>query len=175
MAEVQGIPFRNSETCEGVAYVADGAPLDYSQIIVSGRYPETGWAMNEKSHEIVTLQRGVGRLVLAKAGPIELRSKPVHVPAGEWFAWEGDMTIGMACSPPFNKDQYKVIEINADDEILLRVHQVLDQYFPEDRLFVELDGMDENEILGFLKGQLILTDIDPDEVFRDFGITEEES
>ena len=110
MATLTGKSFKNSATCEGVAFAAD-APVDLAEITLDGRYPEAGWARNLESHEIVRVLRGVGSLALKDGVVTRLHAGDVvHIPPEEWFAWSGDMTLLMACSPPFSQDQYEVKE-----------------------------------------------------------------
>lgn len=108
--KLHGQPFTNSETCRGVAFTPD-APLDMAEIVIDGPYPESGWAKNREVHEVVRVLRGTGRLALRDAGITYLEAGDVvHVPAGQCFAWNGDMTLLMACSPPFDPEQYEVEE-----------------------------------------------------------------
>lgn len=109
--KLEGAPFVNSSTCHGVAFSA-GAPLDMAEITIDGRYPEQGWARNTKSHEMVRIVRGTGSLELRDDETTQLAEDDViHVPPGTWFAWSGDMTITMACSPAFNSEQYETKEM----------------------------------------------------------------
>ena len=108
--KLHGQPFTNSDTCHGVAFAAN-APLDLAEIEISGRYPERGWARNLESHEMVRVLRGAGSLTLRDGEVIALaEGDTVHVPAGDWFAWNGDMTVLMACSPAFDSKQYEIKE-----------------------------------------------------------------
>lgn len=108
--KLHGQLFTNSDTCKGQSFAAD-APLDLAEIEISGRYPEVGWACNRECHEMVRVLRGMGRLMLRGGEMTELsEGDVVHVPAGQWFAWSGDMTIIMACSPAFSPEQYEVEE-----------------------------------------------------------------
>ena len=108
---LEGAAFKNSETCKGVAFSTDDARLDMAEIEINGRYPETGWALNHEVHEMVRVVRGIGTLALRNRMELELREGDVvHVPAGQQFAWEGDITILMACSPPFTPEQYEIKE-----------------------------------------------------------------
>lgn len=108
--KLRGAIFKNSTTCEGVAFTPD-APLDMAEITITGRYPELGWAKNRECHELVRVLDGAGSLQLRDADTIPLaKGDVVHVPAGQWFAWNGNMTILMACSPAFRPDQYEVKE-----------------------------------------------------------------
>lgn len=113
---LEGTAFENSDTCKGVVFGVNDAPLDMAEIEISGRYPERGWALNHEAHEMVRVLRGVGMLALRSNAELMLgEGDVVHVPAGQQFAWSGDMTILMACSPPFTPEQYEIKE--ADDEI----------------------------------------------------------
>lgn len=107
--KLDGVPFKNSETCEGIAYVAENAPLDLSVIRISGRYPERGWAVNETVHEIVLVRQGSGNLALKDAELQSLCEGDVAVVSpGQRFAWQGEMELVMACSPQFTANQYKM-------------------------------------------------------------------
>lgn len=102
--------FTNSTTCRGTIFKAN-APLDMAEITISGRYPENGWARNLESHEIVRVLRGAGSLVFRGAEVTNLaEGDVVYVPPRTSFAWNGDMTILMACSPAFSSKQYEIEE-----------------------------------------------------------------
>lgn len=104
-----GTPFKNSDTCEGVAFTDSSAGVDMSVIDITGRYPESGWAVNREVYEMVYIKRGLGSLIIRDAEEISLsEGDVVSVAPGQKFAWNGDMTIVMACSPPFNLQQYGV-------------------------------------------------------------------
>ncbi len=110
--KITGQPFENSSTCHGISYTVPEAPLDLAEITIDGRYPETGWARNRDCHEIVRVLRGAGRLALRDGVVTHIEAGDViHVPPSEWFAWSGDMTILMACSPAFDPEQYEIEEV----------------------------------------------------------------
>lgn len=103
--------FKNSEACEGVAYSDKSAPVDMAVIDITGRYPEKGWAVNQVVHEIAYVKRGTGNLAIKGRGVTKLEeSFVVLIEPGERYAWEGDMTIVVACSPPFNPEQHALEE-----------------------------------------------------------------
>ena len=109
--ELTGEAFKNSPTCEGVAFADSEAPNDMAKIEIKGRYPESGWAFNEAAHEMVFVARGIGSLAIKGEDVISLsEGRAASVAPGKRFAWEGDMTLIMSCSPPFNPNQYKVEE-----------------------------------------------------------------
>ncbi len=112
---IEGEKFQNSQTCKGTSFAPVDAPLDFAEIAITGRYPEEGWAINHEVHEIVRVQRGFGVLAIREAEEVKLlQGDVVHVPPKTPFAWSGDMTLHMSCSPPFNPAQYEII--GEDDE-----------------------------------------------------------
>lgn len=113
--KLDGNKFKNSDTCAGISYVDEDAQIDMAIIDISGRYPESGWAVNEVVHEMVCVKRGMGTLVIKGAQTYNLKEgDAVTIAPGKRFAWNGDMTIIMACNPPFYPEQYNVED---DDEI----------------------------------------------------------
>lgn len=111
MTRLQGIEFSNGPTCRGVSYAMPGAKLDLAEISIDGRYPEAGWAKNRQSDELVRVSEGEGLLTIRGGETVQIQSGDVvHVPTGEQFYWQGNMTIWMACSPSFNPEQYEVEE-----------------------------------------------------------------
>lgn len=164
MTKLEGRPFENGPTCDGVAYVAD-APHDLADISVAGRYPEEGWAQNHVSHELVRIVRGLGKLVVRGGASIDLKpGATVEVKPGTWFAWQGDIDLLMTCSPPFAPEQY---------EHRGALESLVEDFFPDDATFVaELDDEDK---LHFLYGQLEAQGNDADMIFKQYGITEDDN
>lgn len=111
-----GEPFQNSDTCRGEAYVAKGAPSDMAMITITGRYPEAGsQALNRECQEVVVVVRGAGRVAIGGVWHELKAGDGVTVPPGTPFAWDGDMTIAMSCTPPFNPEQYEIIEMEKEE------------------------------------------------------------
>lgn len=162
--------FKNSDACEGVVYTAEYAPLDIATLSITGRYPEGGWAMNEVSHEMVFVQRGLGWLALRDQGKlINLKEGDgVYVPAGERFAWGGDMAIVMACYPPFSPDQYSVETYDTEH---IKLHMVALEYLDIEDIEFMMTELDEYEDqLGYVYGKLIEEGEDPDEILQEAEI-----
>lgn len=111
-----GEPFQNSDTCRGEAYVAKGAPSDMAIITITGRYPEAGsWALNRECYEFVVVARGVGRVAMHGVWYELSEGDGVTIPPDTPFAWDGDMTIAMSCTPPFDSEQYEIIKMKKEE------------------------------------------------------------
>ena len=60
----------------------------------------------------------------------------------------------------------------AELESTLAVDRLIRDYFPEDIGFILEELADQEDLLGFLYGQLLEAGEDPDEVLERYGITE---
>jgi len=73
---------------------------------IHGRYPEKGFAMNEKSKEIAFVLSGSGKIhTPTSAQDIDLGDE-IFIDKGEQFAWSGGMTIFMSTAPKFAAKQH---------------------------------------------------------------------
>ena len=109
--KLEGKPFENSAFCRGVGYAEGGASMDIAKIELTGRYPERGWIMNEVSYELAYVLQGNGDFI--RDGQDTLRisgGDVVSIPVGKKYAWYGNLTIVVACSPPFDPAQHKFLE-----------------------------------------------------------------
>ena len=61
---------------------------------------------------------------------------------------------------------------NHELEPLAGLEAIIGDYFPEDEEF--LTGMDDEDKLGAVYGQLLEAREDPDEIFQNYGISEED-
>ena len=102
------IKFQNSKTCWGLEYPFDDPDINGAVGIVDGRYPESGFVVNEKCKEAVYVISGSGYLttdsdsVKLEAGDAAL------IPAGEPYFFEGKkLTIFMPCTPAWYPEQHK--------------------------------------------------------------------
>ena len=107
--------FKNSKACEGVGISGD-TESSHDVIVITGRYPDEGyWARNLRAREEVVIAHGIGSLALRGQGNFLLdatsrddRERAAVVEPGQWFAWDGSMSISMVCRPRFSEDEYEV-------------------------------------------------------------------
>lgn len=74
---------------------------------IRGRYPETGFALNEKCTEIGYVLRGSGRLVTEEKTATLNEGDAVCIPSGEKYYWEGNLTVLLPCSPAWVPEQHR--------------------------------------------------------------------
>lgn len=97
----------NSPNCEVYEY-GENERLDVARIKIDGRYPQTGWSVNEASDAAIMVVEGHGKLLTPDViRPLGEKAVAI-VSAGEKYAIEGDpIEINMVCTPPWHLDQYK--------------------------------------------------------------------
>lgn len=76
------------------------------------RYPEKGFAVNQKSKELAFVISGSGLVVTPKERRTIGIGDFIFLDAGESFAWEGALTIFMATSPAFDPKQHVITKNN---------------------------------------------------------------
>lgn len=81
---------------------------------IDGRYPETGFAKNMKSKELVYVVEGEGKIILTKMEHAIKIGDVLLINEEELFAWEGRLKLFMATAPKFNPDQHEIVEENYD-------------------------------------------------------------
>ncbi len=102
--------FPNSPECIALEYPFGDPDINSVVIKLSGRYPETGFAINEKCKEMAYIIEGDGKLVTeTEALPVSM-GDTVLIHPGEKYYWEGTMTMFVPCTPAWSAEQHKIVE-----------------------------------------------------------------
>ncbi len=101
--------FKNSDVCTAIEYPLGDSNINIAVIKLSGRYPATGYAVNEECKEIGFVMEGSG-IVCVEGEIVKLETgDSVLIEPHEKFYWDGTMTILMPCTPAWTPQQYKVV------------------------------------------------------------------
>lgn len=103
------VPFTNSSVCQGVSYEGTGDDIDGAVITVGGRYPDSGYVVNEACKELVYITAGAGKLLRPAGAKNFETGDVVLIDCGEAFAWEGNFEGFFATTPKFSPAQYKQV------------------------------------------------------------------
>lgn len=76
---------------------------------INGRYPESGYVLNQKSKEIAYVIEGYGQIVTPDKTWSFSEGDELIVDANEKYYWQGKFTIYMVNSPAFNPKQHIII------------------------------------------------------------------
>lgn len=92
-------------------YLMRDSHISGATAIISGRYPEKGFAINTVSYELVLVLSGNGVIGLKgkKETPIELGNCILIKPKEKYY-WNGHMALFMACAPTWKTKQHHIIK-----------------------------------------------------------------
>lgn len=110
--KTETVKFTNGPTCSGQEYSFGDSDLNIALVTVNGRYPETGYVMNQVCKEAGYVVSGEGKLGLA-SGEITTVSvgDAILLQPGEKYYWEGDsLVLVMPCSPAFYPEQHQKVQ-----------------------------------------------------------------
>lgn len=82
------------------------APMDLAIATLTGRYPDTGWALNQVSAELAYVLEGQGSFVTQSGVQTLNAGDALLIEVAEKYYWEGNMRILMSCSPPWTPKQH---------------------------------------------------------------------
>lgn len=102
-------PFENSPVCKGVSYGGTGEDIDGAVITVNGRYPVSGFLVNERSKELVYITEGSGTLLSRDGAKDFAKGDVIFIDNREEFAWDGTFEGFFATTPRFDPAQHKEI------------------------------------------------------------------
>ena len=91
----------NSETCETLEYGFNDKDIDCATAIITGRYPETGYCMNEVCKELIYVINGSGTLNKEEETIEFKKGDAILINKGEKYYWNAQCTIVMPCTTYF--------------------------------------------------------------------------
>lgn len=106
----EAVIHRNSQSCE-VKELGSITSIDGADIVINGRYPDTGYSLNEASSFVIRMLSGSG-IIATRDGNAELKKGDVvFIEKGEACYFEGqNLTLFMASSPAWTPGQYSNID-----------------------------------------------------------------
>jgi mannose-6-phosphate isomerase-like protein (cupin superfamily) len=100
---------RNRQDFSAVDLPLPSAAMNAAEITLTGRYPETGFALNKKSEMIVRILEG-STIFHSEGEEIELpEGATVLVQTGKKYCWipKGSVTLYAVSSPPWTPEQHE--------------------------------------------------------------------
>jgi mannose-6-phosphate isomerase class I len=103
------VKVHNSSAATVFEYHTQSQTVSGATSEISGRYPEAGFAVNDRSHELVYVISGSGKLISPEETVTFSTGDVLLIENKELFAWEGNFTIFMATTPTFDPNQHRII------------------------------------------------------------------
>ena len=85
--------------------------IDFCINTISGRYPQKGYCTNEKCKEICYILEGTGTLNKKDESINFEKGDVILIEKEEIYYWNGNCKIIMICTPAWNKEQCKLLDL----------------------------------------------------------------
>lgn len=102
--------FKNGETCEVSEYEFNDPDINIGTAEINGRFPESGFLVNEKVKEYAYVIRGMGNIATKTEVFNFSQGDVISIPIGEPYYWDADCSLVMPCAPAWYPEQSKNIE-----------------------------------------------------------------
>ncbi len=101
----------NSEKCKITDYSFGDNQLNLVVTTITGRYPESGYCLNEISKELIYVLEGEGKIVFENTNIKITKGDSILISPNEKYYWDCKYCVAtITCTPPWNLKQYKHIE-----------------------------------------------------------------
>ncbi|MES2876637.1 MAG: hypothetical protein V4678_04170 [Patescibacteria group bacterium] len=77
---------------------------------ISGRYPETGFALNRESDMVLRITHGIGIIATRESSEQVGEGDVLFIDKQTPYFYEGDFEVLMVSSPPWSPEQYEHID-----------------------------------------------------------------
>lgn len=102
--------FVNGSNCEVLEYPLEDKDINCATARITGRYPNTGYCVNEKCKELIYVIEGAGTLNKKDEIINFQKGDVILIDKGEIYFWDANCSIVMPCTPAWYPEQHKMIE-----------------------------------------------------------------
>ncbi len=103
----QSTPHQNGEACIAHEYASEEPDINGAVIELTGRYPETGRAVNTVSKEQVFVLEGVGICAVDDQKVALAQGDQLLIQPGEKYYFDGSLRLYIACTPAWTPQQHE--------------------------------------------------------------------
>lgn len=98
---------RNGKNCIAREYPLGDKDINGAVVTITGRYPETGFAVNEVCKELIYIVRGKGIMGINGEEQSLQQGDLVLLLPSEKYYFSGDMEMFVSCTPAWFAEQHK--------------------------------------------------------------------
>ena len=106
----QAEKFANSEKCEVLEYPLGDKDINCATAVIKGRYPDSGYCVNEECKELIYVVDGKGTLNKKEEAIQFEKGDVILIDKGEVYYWDAQCTLVMPCTPAWYPEQHKFVE-----------------------------------------------------------------
>lgn len=99
-----------NRNCYGFEYDLGSKEIDGAIVNVSGKFPESGMAVNEECKEMAYIVEGDGQITI-EGEQFDIKSDDlIVIDKGEKYFWEGNFKLFVYCTPAWFPQQHKQVD-----------------------------------------------------------------
>ncbi len=100
----------NSEKCKVLEYNFKDKDIDCATAVITGRYPDVGYCINEECKELIYVIEGYGTLNKENEIIKFEKGDAILIDKKEKYYWDAHCTIIMPCTPAWYPEQHKLVK-----------------------------------------------------------------
>ncbi len=101
--------FKDGEVFTAYEYDTHNPDINIARIEIKGRYPVQGSMRNTKVKEMVYVERGKGQVNINGNETEVALGDVISFENGEQIFWNGNLTLVIACTPAWTKEQHEYL------------------------------------------------------------------
>ncbi len=102
---------QNSEICKTIEYSFQDKDIDLGIATITGRFPSTGYALNEISKELVYVLEGKGTIYFENKKIDYSKGDAILILPHEKYYYETNYSlVSLSCTPAWSKEQHKIVD-----------------------------------------------------------------
>ena len=101
----------NSDKCKTIEYSFNDKDIDLGIAIITGRYPDVGYCVNEECKELIYVIDGSGELCFEDKKINFYQGDSILIDKNEKYYWNTNYCkVSMSCTPAWTEEQHKIIQ-----------------------------------------------------------------
>lgn len=101
---------QNSDVCKTIEYSFQDKDIDLGIATITGRFPDSGYALNLVSKELVYVLEGSGTLYFENKEMSYSKGDAILILPNERYYYETEYSVlTLSCTPAWSKEQHKII------------------------------------------------------------------
>lgn len=106
----QALEKQSSDACVVREHPIDEEMINFATAKITGRYPSHGYACNTKCKEVAYVYEGRGKITINGHEHVINAGDLIMIDPGEKFCWEGNMHLGLSCTPAWTPEQCEFLD-----------------------------------------------------------------
>jgi len=104
-------PGQNSAVCKTIEYDFQDKDINIGVATITGRFPDSGYALNLISKELVYVLDGSGIIHFENKEVKYQKGDAILILPNEKYYYETEYSVlTLTCTPAWNKDQHKIVD-----------------------------------------------------------------